>query len=105
MGILGGMADERLPVPARALKQAVNNLMGVKFQTVDPAWSLNEARSKAMQQLKPWVRNYSMEVIPKALQDQIPQNLQPMLNLSKELDRDINEIRKMKRLRDEAKKL
>ena len=84
------LVDARIPsVPFRVLKTMVNNLTGVKINTVDPEFEALDALNKIRQQLSPYNREFVQSYIPKELLPNIPLESQRLNALSKDLQRDL----------------
>lgn len=92
--VLGGLADDRIPMQQRIAKQAFNALMGVKIQDVDPAWQLQDARRLLSDQLGGFMQDYTESYVPEEVLPQLPAELFPQYMLFKTLGRDLREARK-----------
>lgn len=92
--ILGGLADQRIPMQQRIAKQTFNALAGMKLQDVDPAWQLQDARRVLGQQLGGFMQDYTESYIPEDVLPQLPMELMPQYQLFRTLGRDLREARK-----------
>jgi hypothetical protein len=95
-GIVGGLLDPRIPMDQRVAKTLVNTGLGVKLQTVDPAYQLSDARRILAEELSPFMREYTEPYIPKEVLPQVPTEKLPKYQLFKSLGKDLREIRKAK---------
>ena len=93
-GTLGGLADDRIPMNQRVMKQAVNALTGVKLTDADPEWMLQDARRKAADILDPYMKSYTQTFIPEDVQAEVPPELLPYYQLYQSLGRDLRDARK-----------
>jgi len=93
-GTLGGLADDRIPMNQRIMKQAVNALTGVKLTDADPEWMLQDARRKAADILNPYMESYSQTFIPEDRLPEVPAELMPYYYLYKSLGKDLRNSRK-----------
>ena len=73
-GILGGLADERLPMKQRIAKQLFNTFTGMKVQDVSPEWQLSEASRNLEDELSGFLTNHTTTYIPKDRMDNLPVN-------------------------------
>jgi hypothetical protein len=90
---LAQAVDARIPnVPFRLAKTLINNLSGVKINTVDPEFEALDALNKIRQQLSPYSREFVQSYIPKELLPNIPQESQRLDALSRELQRDLRKV-------------
>lgn len=92
-GIAGGLADDRIPMQQRVMKQAFNTLTGVKLQDADPEWMLQDARRKAGENLTGFLTDYTQSFIPEERLPEVPAELMPYYNLYRSLGRDLRDAR------------
>lgn len=92
-GIAGGLADDRIPMQQRIIKQGINTLTGVKLQDADPEWMLQDARRKASENLSGFMTDYTESYIPEERLPEVPAELMPYYQLYRSLGRDLRESR------------
>jgi hypothetical protein len=96
-GLLGGLADDRLPFDQRLAKQAINALTGVKLQDVDPRYAKSDARRMIQENMGGIMRDYNEAYVPK---DKIP-NLTPaellQMRVFNTFGKQLQEMRKAKK--------
>jgi hypothetical protein len=99
---LGVLADKNIENPYyRAFKIALNELSGVKFQDVDPEYELLDARSKFGQALAPYQNTLTVRSIPAEVAPQMPAELQIYNAVDKEIQRELTDFYKRKRMQRE----
>lgn len=87
IGLAGGLADQRIPWDQRWRKQAINALLGVKLQDVDPDYWIAEARRKNADSMKGWVKKGGFYFLPEDRRDQAPESVLQAFALEQELAR------------------
>lgn len=100
----GGLSDQRIPFEDRVLKQAINNLTGVKIQDVDPDWMYSDISRKISRNLKGYMSSKPIDFIPEELQPEVPPHLIKQYMLKKAVDRKAAEYKKQKRAAKEFEK-
>ena len=93
-GIVGGLADDRLPMKQRIAKQLFNTFTGMKVQDVSPEWQLSEASRNLEDELSGFLTNYTQSYIPKERLNNLPQNKLEQYLLYRTLQRDKRKLNK-----------
>ncbi len=83
INLAGGLLDERLTLPDRLQKQAINQLTGVKRQDVDKQWQLNDASRALQDRLEGWTRSKTITSVPKELIPLMPEGSQELAELQR----------------------
>lgn len=104
ISLAGGLADQRIPIEDRVLKQAINNLTGVKIQDVDPDWMYSDISRKIARNLKGYMSSKPIDFIPEELQPEVPPHLMKQYMLKKSVDRRAADYKKQKRAAKEFEK-
>jgi hypothetical protein len=94
ISVVGGMADDRIPMQQRAAKQLFNSLAGIKIQDVDPEWQLQDARRQLEGRLSGYMQDYTESYVPKKVLPQLPAELTPDYLLFRSLGKELRERRK-----------
>lgn len=96
ISLFGGLADQRLPLQQRVIKQVFNNTTGLAQQDVDEQYKWSDAKAKNASQDRGWRSTYTMEFIPEELLPEVPPDVLKRHYLDKELDRRLREAKKAK---------
>ena len=94
LSVLGGLADDRIPMQQRVAKQLFNSLAGIKIQDVDPEWQLQDARRQLEGRLSGYMQDYTESYVPKSVIPQLPAELTPDYMLFRTLGKQLRERRK-----------
>jgi len=94
ISIAGGLADDRIPLQQRLLKQTFNSIAGVKMRTIDPAWQISDMMRKLEGPLEPFLQDYTLRFVPQRNIPQLPPDLIPQYQAFKTLGRDLQQARR-----------
>jgi hypothetical protein len=94
INVLGGLADDRIPMQQRVAKQLFNSLAGIKLQDVEPEWQLQDARRQLASRLSGYMQDYTESYIPKDVLPQVPAELTPDYLLFRTLGKQLRDQRK-----------
>jgi hypothetical protein len=103
---LGVLADPNIENPYyRAGKIAMNELSGFKFADVDPEYEWLDFRNKAGQALAPYQNTLTVRSIPEESVPNMPLELQILNLVDKDVQRDLSELYRRKRMQREFEAL